>query len=133
MALHRDIFWVGKQWAVTGAGVQAIDQRRRSGSDIEVSRVWDHDLPKRMRVHPWLNAEDFDKALEIARSRFPEPPRKPRSLVESVLELIQPAAEDPPPAIPPAPAELPEALPILPQLRAEGALARFLPQWRVRT
>jgi len=23
MALHRDIYWVGRQWAVTGYGIQA--------------------------------------------------------------------------------------------------------------
>jgi hypothetical protein len=31
MALHRDIYWVGRQWAVTGAGIQAVDQKRRRG------------------------------------------------------------------------------------------------------
>ena len=27
MALHRDIFRIGRQWAVTGFGIQAVDQR----------------------------------------------------------------------------------------------------------
>ena len=39
MALHQDIFWVGKQWAVTGYGMQAVDQKQKSKFDIEVSRV----------------------------------------------------------------------------------------------
>jgi hypothetical protein len=28
MALHRDIYWVGRQWAVTGYGIQACDQKK---------------------------------------------------------------------------------------------------------
>ena len=27
MALHRDIHWIGRQWAVTGHGMQLIDQK----------------------------------------------------------------------------------------------------------
>jgi hypothetical protein len=44
MALHRDIYWVGKQWAVTGYGVQACDQKQKSKFDIEVGRLWDDDV-----------------------------------------------------------------------------------------
>ena len=149
MALHRDIYWVGRQWAVTGAGIQAVDQKRRSAFDIEVDGIWDDGLALRMRAQAWLNVEDFDNALAIARSRFPEPPRKPLPLVESVLELIQPAPAEPrkPVAPPPqslsrrsepAPAKPLQAAPPMqpaspmPQLRVEGSLARFLPQWRVR-
>jgi hypothetical protein len=38
MPLHRDIFWVGKQWAVTGYGVQACDQKQKGKFDIEIPR-----------------------------------------------------------------------------------------------
>jgi hypothetical protein len=41
MALHRDIFWVGKQWAVTGYGIQACDQRKKGKFDIEAVRLWE--------------------------------------------------------------------------------------------
>ena len=41
MALHRDIYWVGKQWAVTGYGIQACDQKQKSQFDIEAARLWD--------------------------------------------------------------------------------------------
>jgi hypothetical protein len=143
MALHRDIYWVGRQWAVTGAGIQAVDQKRRRAFDIEIGRVWDDGLAERMGAQAWFNGEDFDQALAIARMRFPEPPRESLPLVESVLELIQPAPAEPPkPAAPPSeniphrskPAAVkpPEPAPPMPQLRAEGALARFLPQWRIR-
>src|SRR5947209_18335296 len=96
MAMHRDIYWVGRQWAVTGAGIQAVDQKRRSAFDVEIDRIWDDTLSERMRVHDWLNGEDFDRALATARTRFPMPPRKPLPLVESVLELLQPEPKDPP-------------------------------------
>jgi hypothetical protein len=142
MALHRDIYWIGRQWAVTGLGVQAIDQRLKGAFDIEVSRLWDDDLPERMHAHAWLNAADFDKAVSVARTRFPEPPRKARPLVDSILDLIQPASEPPKPvaarpdssALPsePIPNEPREPAAAMPVLRAAGRLARFLPQWRVR-
>jgi hypothetical protein len=90
MALHRDIYWVGRQWAVTGFGVQAVDQRLKGAFDIEVAHLWDDDLPQRMRALAWLKADDFDKALDIARARHPEPPRKSLPLVESILEMIPP-------------------------------------------
>lgn len=146
MALHRDIYWVGRQWAVTGAGIQAVDQKRRSAFDIEVDRIWDDGLAGHLRTHTWFNGEDFERAVAIARTRFPEPPRKPLPLVESVLELIQPApAEQPKPQAPPLeskpqlseaepvmPPLPPQPAPPIPQLRVEGSLARFLPQWRIR-
>jgi hypothetical protein len=77
MALHRDIYWVGRQWAVTGYGVQACDQKQKGKFDIEASQLWEDDVLQSLRAHEWLNFEDFDKALSIARQRFPEPPRKP--------------------------------------------------------
>ena len=144
MPLHRDIFWVGRQWAVTGFGVQAIDQRLKGAFDIEASRLWEDDLTERMHAQPWLNAADFDKALTVARTRFPEPPRKALPLIDSVLELIQPAPAQPPKPATPSPqagalaSEQAEAepaeprMPALPPLHAEGRLARFLPQWRIR-
>ncbi|MBR0833671.1 hypothetical protein JQ612_10740 [Bradyrhizobium manausense] len=119
MTLHRDIFWVGRQWAVTGAGIQAIDQRLRGVLDIEIARLWDESLVQSRRAKPGVNAEDFDKALTMARERFPETPASAPFLAQlKALGVI----------------ETPVVHPVLPamQLRAEGRLARFLPQWRVR-
>jgi hypothetical protein len=149
MALHRDIFWIGRQWAVTGFGLQAVDQRLKGAFDVESTRLWEDDLPQRMRALAWINADDFNKALDLARGRFPQPPRKSLPLVESVLELIQPVTGEPPkPA-----ALIVEAKPILEtrplpstaaaiempsakarplNLRIERASAKFLPSWRVR-
>jgi hypothetical protein len=120
MAMHRDIFWVGRQWAVTGFGVQAVDQRLRGILDIEVGRLWDDDFVQSRRSKPGLNLQDFDQALAVARMRYPRQGARPT--IDLPLELL--VAEEPelsPPPVPPALA-----------LRAEGRLARFLPQWRIR-
>jgi hypothetical protein len=144
MALDRDIYWVGRQWAVTGVGIQAIDQRLKGSFDIDVERVWDDIAVEHTRALAWLNAVDFEKALEIARDRFPEPPREKLPLIESVLKMMQPAAPDPQKVAPPPlvaataqqePAAVaPAALRVnpLPALRVERASAKFLQMWRVR-
>ena len=117
MALHRDIFWVGRQWAVTGAGIQAVDQRLRGVLDIDIARLWDDAHVQSRRAKPGVNLEDFDAAVTMARARFPG------TTAHAATDLL-PA----PPAAtvsPPVPAAF--------VLRAEGRLARFLPQWRIRS
>ena len=144
MALHRDIFWVGRQWAVTGSGMQAVDQRLKGMFDIDASLVWEDGIVERTRALAWLNVVDFDKALEVARARYPAPEQKTLSLVESVLELIQPKGvgpaepEAPPAEIVPQASEADVSEP--PQrpasrllvIQVEHASAKFLPFWRVR-
>jgi hypothetical protein len=76
MPLHRDIHWVGRQWAVTGFGMQAIDQRLNGVFDVEVSRLWEDDLAERMQDLKWFNIADFEKGLAAARKRYAEPPGK---------------------------------------------------------
>jgi hypothetical protein len=149
MALHRDIFWIGRQWAVTGLGLQAVDQRLKGAFDVEVTRLWEDDLPRRMRALAWLNADDFNKALDLARGRFPQPPRKSLPLVDSVLELMQPVKVEPakpvvsiveakpiletrPLPSTPAAIELSPAKEPLLNLRIDRASAKFVPSWRVR-
>lgn len=119
MALHCDIFWVGRQWAVTGAGIQAVDQRLRGVLDIDVARLWNDTYVQSRRAKPGVNVEDFDKAVTVARERFPETPASAPFVAQlKALGVI----------------DAPVASPIVPamHLHAEGKLARFLPQWRVR-
>jgi hypothetical protein len=66
-----------------------------------------------------VNAADFDNALTLARERFPREP-EPDALVAELEALGVIAAPIVSPAVPAM------------QLRAEGRLARFLPQWRIR-
>ena len=47
-----------------------------------------------MRALEWLNIEDFDKALAVARKHYPEPPRKAALPSESVLRLNETALKE---------------------------------------
>jgi hypothetical protein len=140
MPLHRDIFWVGKQWSVTGHGMQAIDQKLKGKFDVEVSRLWEDDLHDELCDEKWFNAKDFDKGLAEARKRFPEPPRKavPKP-GKAALALAVPAApdeptkaEDPPKAATDQPKVKPDPAPVRFVMRIEGSRAKFVPAWRVR-
>jgi hypothetical protein len=144
MPLHRDIFWVGKQWSVTGYGMQAIDQKLKGKFDIEVSRLWDDDLDDAPSEEKWFNAKDFDKGLLEARKHYPKPPEKAslKAVPEAVLNAAPKAAPKTAPVLVaraspdvsgaatseskpvPAPANL--------TMRLEGCRAKFLTTWRVR-
>jgi hypothetical protein len=149
MALHRDILWIGRQWAVTGHGMQLIDQRLMGAFDIEVARLWDDDLIERMHAKEWLNAADFEKGLAVARTRHPQPQAASASVVAPPVPAIEPIAPPPklerpatvePPQPPPAPPQAvsPQPLPIEPpkqaspdlQMKIDGG-ARFARPWRV--
>ena len=121
MPLHRDIYWVGRQWAVTGYGMQAIDQRLNGIFDIEVSGLWEDSLSERMHALKWLNVADFDKGLAAARRHYPEPAGKTAPPEESVSRLKDgAAAEQPKPAA--------ETF----DMRSEGLPAKFVSPWRIR-
>ena len=151
MALHRDIFWIGRQWAVTGHGMQLIDQRLEGAFDIEVARLWDDDLIKSLRAKAWLKAEDFDKGLAVARTRHPRLQAVSTSATAPPAPAIEPVAPPPPPklersatvepqqpSLAPPEAVSPQPLPIEPpkqqspdlQMKIDGG-ARFARPWRV--
>jgi hypothetical protein len=137
MALHRDIYWVGKQWAVTGHGIQACNQKQRSQFDIEGSRLWEDGVQEAVRAQVWVNRDDFDNAVEIARKYFPEPPRKspPPEQRPSGSKPVRalPAPEQhhsPGKPVPASPSAKPN--PATFDLRIEGARAKWLASWRIR-
>ncbi len=74
MVLHRVIFWLGRQWAVTGFGIQAVSRKLEGKFDVEVSRLWDDDLVQQLSFEPWFGMDDFTEALKMARKRFTETP-----------------------------------------------------------
>jgi hypothetical protein len=74
MVLHRDIFWLGKQWAVTGYGIQAVDKKLDMKFDVEADRIWEDGLVESMASEPWFDADDFTQALDTARRRAREYP-----------------------------------------------------------
>ena len=126
MALHRDVLWIGKQWAVTGYGMQLVDQRLMGAFDIEVAHLWDDDLIARMHAKAWLNAVDFDKGLAVARARH-TPPEAGAEPVAATIPAADAIATPPPP---PPPAESAEkASPDL-QMEIDGG-AKFVRPWRV--
>jgi hypothetical protein len=126
MALHRDIYWVGRQWAVTGYGMQAVDPKLKGQFDIEASRLWEDGLSESLNAGAWLNSDDFAKALSVARARYPQPPP----------EIPDPSRETAQNSIPSlnggAPTEPPK--PLVPQfaMRIERWPAKFLRPWRAR-
>lgn len=87
MGLHRDIFWVGRQWAVTGYGIQACNQKQKGQFDIEGSRLWEEGVQESLRAEAWLNLADFEKAVEVARKYYPEPPRGAAPAAPQVPDL----------------------------------------------
>jgi hypothetical protein len=100
MALHRDIFWIGRQWAVTGFGMQAINQKHAGEFDIAIENLWDDDPRILLRGQKWFNPDDFAKGLAVAQARFPRPLNKPAPAplpAERLLQASAPAAA--PPAI----------------------------------
>jgi len=142
MALHRDIFWVGRHWAVTGLGMQAVDQKQKSRFDIEIARLWDDDLLDGLSTERWFNLEDFNKGLAVARARYPAPPDMaispppPREVVALVLESASVQPSKPQPRPEPL-KSLPEVEPPKPAtaklaMRVEGWGAQFTSMWRVR-
>jgi hypothetical protein len=155
MALHRDIFWVGRQWAVTGFGLQAVNQKLKGKFDIEAKRVWEEGLLENMRAEAWLNADDFGKALTVARKRFPEPPSTVAPPQERVLGPIEKVVKEPgskeknskqikakeiglkETGLKEKSLKEDSVEATKPQfhkfdMRIEGSIARFVPQWRIR-
>ena len=74
MALHRDVFWLGRQWAVTGSGIQAVNKKLEGKFDVEASRLWDDDLTTQVQSETWFDLDDFTQALTMARKRSSKEP-----------------------------------------------------------
>jgi hypothetical protein len=133
MPLHRDIYWVGKQWSVTGQGMQMIDQKLKGKFDIDVARLWDDELGEECCDEKWFNAKDFDKALEEARKRYPAPPGKaaPKARKVAPVRAASASAEEPV-GVKEAPKASPEPVPPNFAMHLETSRAKLQPMWRVR-
>jgi len=138
MTLHRDIYWVGRQWAVTGYGLQACDQKQKGKFDIESARLWEDSVLEAMRELAWLNNEDFDKAIAVARKRYPAPATAPEEIntlpPASVPDLKETGVKAPgrkEPSLKDSPGEPKPPVQKF-DMRVESWPARFAPLWRVR-
>jgi hypothetical protein len=141
MALHRDIFWIGRQWAVTGLGMQAINQKHGGQFDIAIERLWDDDLADGLRDQKWFNPDDFAKGLAIAQARHSKPPARPappplpvQTLLKSTIASAQAVLPEAAAAqtADPDPPRPPQATPSLLQMGSTGHSAKLLRVWRVR-
>ncbi len=130
MALHRDIYWVGRQWAVTGYGIQACNQKQKGKFDIEGARLWEDGVLESIRAEAWLNIEDFEKALEVARKYYPEPPRKAAPVEPGAPGLKETGLKETPNKEIAAEAPKPAAQKF--ELRIEGWPAKLVRPWRIR-
>src|SRR3954451_7533330 len=119
MPLHRNIHWIGSQWAVTGHGMQLIDQKLKGFFDIKASRLWEEALIETMRGKEWLNAADFDKGLGVARKRFPPGGGTP----SPPAETITPAPVVAPAIAPTAPSQV-VAAPIAPRPHVDRPITK---------
>jgi hypothetical protein len=132
MALHRDIFWVGRQWAVTGYGIQAVDQKLKGQFDIDASRLWEDGLLESLRAERWLNPADFEKALAVARKHHPEPQRKAEPPGQGVAGLIETVLSETSLKAKQTSVPKPEPAPQKFDMHFESCPAKFVRQWRVR-
>jgi hypothetical protein len=146
MALHRDIYWVGRQWAVTGSGIQACNQKQKGEFDIEAARLWEDGVLESVRALKWLNLEDFEKAVSVARKYYPEPPRKappapgvtvsrlrddgPEDIVGKDVVAQDSVAQDSVPIELTKEPPKPTARQF--DVRSENVRAKFVPVWRIR-
>jgi hypothetical protein len=132
MALHRDIYWVGRQWAVTGTGIQACDQKQKGKFDIEAARLWEDGALESVRALQWLNIEDFEKAVSVARKYYPEPLGKVPPPTPPIASRLDSSG-----SIDSAAVEIVKE-PAKPVARRfdmliETVHAKFVPMWRVRS
>ena len=133
MALHRNIFWVGRQWAVTGSGIQACDQKQKGKFDIEASRLWEDGVLESIRALKWLNSEDFEKAVSVARKHYPEPPRKVAPLAPPPAQVVRPRDNVPKNDVPAkVTKEPPKPVVRKFEMRFDGVKAKLIPVWRIR-
>jgi hypothetical protein len=123
MPLHRDIHWIGRQWAVTGHGMQLIDQKQKGLFDIETARLWDAAVIQGLRAQQWIDVVDFEKGLDVARKRCTD---TSRPVSQSPETIIVRAAPQNPETIEPA-----KAAPRKFEMQFLG-FAKFIRPWRVR-
>ena len=110
-----------RQWAVTGYGIQACNQKRKGQFDIDGSRLWEEGVLDSVRSLKWLNAEDFEKAVSVARRHYPQPPRSTPPAEHS-------ASPPPKENCSLAPRQTAETF----QMRIVAVHAKLVPVWRVR-
>jgi hypothetical protein len=69
-ALSEPIYWTGRQWAVTAAGIECRDGTYFIAKD----RIWEGEADwgwvRQMAEKTWVDVEDFVEALRLARRHW---------------------------------------------------------------
>jgi len=65
MALRCDIFWLGRQWAVTGYGIQAVNKKLDMKFDIEASRLLEEGLAGPHAFRALVRLGGFHRSLRV--------------------------------------------------------------------
>jgi hypothetical protein len=60
------VFWRGKQWAVTEAGIEALDGKYFIDKERMLEGIEDHSWPMHMTEKTWIDADDFATAWMVA-------------------------------------------------------------------
>jgi hypothetical protein len=81
MPLHRDIFWLGRQWAVTRFGIRAVNQKLNMQFDVPISRVCEERLTETMLPGDWFDIVDFG-SIERRKKTSQETPQIFQSVIE---------------------------------------------------
>ncbi|MCC8979119.1 hypothetical protein [Bradyrhizobium acaciae] len=122
MPLHRDIHWLGKQWAVTGHGLQLINQKQMGYYDIEAARLWEARVIE-VQSKAWIDRVDFDNALEIARGKFAHLAPADLPPPSAAVASPPPPVRATPPAAPLEPTSVPSIEELLARLKSKSAAA----------
>ena len=71
-ALAEPVYWKGRQWAVTSAGIEARDGKYF----IAGNRAWEetngHGWIEHIAEKDWADIHDFTEALRLARAQWPK-------------------------------------------------------------
>jgi hypothetical protein len=73
MTLHRDIYWLGRQWAVTGHGIQAVNKKLNMRFDVGRPASGKTARMRRCGSSP---GSTLAEALRVARRLSEETPAK---------------------------------------------------------
>jgi len=75
LASKKMIYWLGRQWMVTGLGIETVKGNHRIPvSEIRALDEQGRGWLERMHEQAWVQIEDFSEALSVARARWPAMP-----------------------------------------------------------
>jgi len=77
--LVQPIYWTGRQWAVTGYGMECLEER---WANIHYGGVHDPYLLRHWSAKRWVDVEDFEAAHAVAKKIFEPTPHFARLIAQ---------------------------------------------------